>query len=248
MAVVATMQCDPVDQRRQLHGALEEGTGRRRLLLRGGTGLALALFATTTIRAALAADDYGATMEVLRFAHERETTAYHRYVVYSRQALKERYRGIAYLFNAIASSELIYAQNFNRVLSRLGVEIAPFQPPEPKLGDTKANLIEAAAKELNSIDVVYPDILKQLTAGAYQDAIVNATYAWELHKQHRGIIQQIDDYTADHFEEVAKTIDEKSTYHVCQICGSTLTEVPAGLCPICGQPATQYRKIEYFLL
>ena len=229
--------------------ALQPRDSRRQLLLKGSVGVALSALALFPRRAAEAAADYGTTIKTLWFAYEREMTAYRRYVVYSRQARTEHYRGIAYLFNAIASSELIHAQNFDRVLSRLGVEIEQFQPPAPAVADTKANLIDAAAKELNSIDAVYPDIVKQLEVENYRDAIVNATYAWESHKQHRGIIQKIDDYTADHFEEVARTIDEKAgSYYVCEICGSTVTEIPRDSCPICGLPSTHYRKIEFFLL
>jgi rubrerythrin len=247
MAVVARLTSNPDDGPERQCSEPRQGIARRALLLRGSAGIGVGAFATFPFRAA--ADDYATTIKTLRFAYEREMTAYRRYVVYSRQGRTEHYRGISYLFNAIATSELIHAQNFDRVLSRLGVEIEQFQPPEPNVADTKANLIDAAAKELNSIDIVYPDIVKQLEVENYRDAIVAATYAWESHKQHRGIIQKIDDYTADHFEEVARTIDEKTgSYYVCEICGSTLNDIPLDTCPICGLPSTHYRKIEFFLL
>jgi rubrerythrin len=245
---VASLQCDP-DEAQGRRRAIQERISRRVLLRKGIGGFAMSAVAVLSIRVPAAADDYGITIKTLQFGYEREMTAYRRYVAYSRQARAERYRGISYLFNAIASSELIHAQNFDRVLSRLGVEIAQFQPLEPTVADTKANLIDAAAKELSSIDVVYPDILKQLEVEKYRDAIVNATYAWESHRQHRGIIQKIEEYTADHFEEVARTIDEKAgAYYVCEICGSTVNEIPLDACPICGLPSTHYRKIEFFLL
>ena len=246
---MARVKSGPDEARERRRRDLRQGVSRRALLLKGTAGLALGALVLLPIRAPGAADDYATTIKTLRFAYEREMTSYRRYVVYSRQARTEHYRGISYLFNAIASSELIHAQNFDRVLSRLGVEIEQFQPPEPNVADTKANLIDAAAKELNSIDAVYPDILKQLELENYKDAIVNATYAWESHKQHRGIIQKIEDYTADHFEEVARTIDEKTgSYYVCEICGSTVNDIPLDTCPICGLPSTHYRKIEFFLL
>ena len=240
---VTGLQCDP-GQARGWRRKVQEGISRRVLLLNGVGG-----FAVLSIPVPAAADDYGITIKTLQFGYEREMMAYRRYVAYGRQARAERYRGISYLFNAIASSELIHARNFDRVLSRLGVEIAQFQTPEPTVADTKANLIDAAAKELNSIDAVYPDILKQLEVESYRDAIVNATYAWESHRQHRGIIQKIEEYTTDHFEEVARTIDEKAgAYYVCEICGSTVNEIPLDACSICGLPSTHYRKIEFFLL
>jgi rubrerythrin len=249
MTVVARLTSDPDEGPERQRRDPRQGIARRVLLLRGSAGIAVGAFAAFPFRALEAADDYGTTIKTLRFAYEREMTAYRRYVVYGRQARTERYRGISYLFNAIATSELIHAQNFDRVLSRLGVEIEQFKPPEPNVADTKANLIDAAAKELNSIDAVYPDILKQLELENYKDAIVNATYAWESHKQHRGIIQKIEDYTAGHFEEVTRTIDEKTgSYYVCEICGSTVNDIPLDTCPICGLPSTHYRKIEFFLL
>lgn len=246
---MAGSQYNPGDGPGSRATGLRPGDSRRQLLLKSSVGIALSALTLFPRRAAGTAADYGTTIKTLRLAYEREMTAYRRYVVYSRKARAENYRGIAYLFNAIASSELIHAQNFDRVLSRLGAEIEQFQPPDPAVAGTKANLIDAAAKELNSIDTVYPDIVKQLEVENYRDAIVNATYAWESHKQHRGIIQKIDDYTVDHFEEVARTIDEKTgSYYVCEICGSTVTDITGDSCPICGLPSTHYRKIEFFLL
>lgn len=195
------------------------------------------------------ASDYAATIKTLETAHDREMTAYHRYVAYARRARDDRYRGIAYLFKALASSELVHAQNFNRVLSTLGIDIPDFKPPVPAVSDTKSNLIDAAARELKSIDSFYPDTLAQLEAEKYGDAITNATYAWESHKQHRGIITRIQEYSPDYFETVATTIDEESgSFYICAICGSTLNEVPVNECPICGNPSTHYRKIEAFMI
>jgi len=221
----------------------------RRAALTIGLGFAPVVLRAPSLCRAAAVSDYAATIKTLQTAHDREMTAYQRYVLYARAARDEKYRGIAYLFKALASSELIHAQNFNRVLSNLGVDIPEFQPPPQTVADTKSNLIDAAGRELQSIDSVYPEILKQLEAEQYRDAVTNATYAWESHKQHRGIIIRIQEYSPDHFETVATTIDEDTgSFYICAICGSTLNEIPLNKCPICGNPSSHYRKIEVFML
>ena len=41
-------------------------------------------------------------------------------MLFGRLAKADGYKGIAYLYTALATSELIHAQNYNRVLVKLG--------------------------------------------------------------------------------------------------------------------------------
>ena len=220
----------------------------------GGRGCTRRRFAARAIGVVLAcgaglratAATYGDTATALAQARDKEMRTYHRYMDFGRQARSEGYRGIAYLFTAFASSELIHAQNFGRILSRLGVELLPQAKEATNApGATRDNLLVAVDSELESIDRFYPALLERLNAEAHADAIATVRYAWASEKQHRDIIQKIRRWSPGFFEQVARTIDEKTgAYFVCQLCGSTTQAVPRDRCAVCAMPPLHYRRIE----
>jgi rubrerythrin len=109
----------------------------------------------------------------------------------------------------------------------LGVEITPRAERQVQVGSTQQNLIKAAADEMDSIDALYPALLRDLKPEGFQDAIRITTYAWETEKQHVGILKSIQRWTPNHFEAVAKKIEnETGQYFVCQICGGTAVQMP----------------------
>lgn len=188
---------------------------------------------------------YPITIEVLREGATIEMGAHIRYAQFSHKADEEGYKGIAYMLTALATSELIHAQNYGRTLALLRAPIDYPQPQAPAVSDTKSNLIFAADAEINTVDNVYPDILERLKSENHEEAIQSVVYAWESHKQHRDIIKKIQKWSPDFFETVARRIDKNSDhYYVCKICGSTLYEIPTAGCPICEHPSTHYSLID----
>ena len=101
-------------------------------------------------------ESYRRTLESLRMARSSELGAYHRYVSFSRRAREEGYAVVSYLFTALASSELIHAQNYERVLLALGSFPADLRVTDIPVADTRSNLIYAAEREVDTIDNKYP--------------------------------------------------------------------------------------------
>jgi rubrerythrin len=166
-------------------------------------------------------------------------------MAFTKQAKTDGYPGIAYLFTALATAELIHAQNSEKLLARLGVEATARAERQIQVGKTQQNLIRAAADEINSVEMFYPSLLKELKPEGFQDAIKTTTWAWETEKQHLGILKSIQRWTPNHFEAVAKKIEnETGQYFVCQICGGTEVKLPKGKCSICQFPSDNVRKIE----
>lgn len=187
---------------------------------------------------------YPATIVALKKGVIVETNAQRRYVLFGRLAKADGYKGLAYLYTALATSELIHAQNYNKVLATLGE--LPFEPdkPEVPVGTTKENLIYAAEREVTSIENIYPDLLRLVEAEGDADAISAVGYSWASHKQHRDIIKKIRRWSPSHFESVARKIDKSTDrYYICPICGSTVTEMPEDACPVCREPPGDYRLI-----
>lgn len=186
-----------------------------------------------------------ASIQALKEAAATEWRAHRRYVAYARRAKLDGYDGIAYLFTALAISELIHAQNYNRLLAMSGEEILEMESTQVPVTTTKDNVIDAANKELNSIENVYPDILQHVTAAGSEEAVLTVRYAWESHSQHLDIINKIRQWSPTHFEIVARRIDKTTErYFICQICGSTVKKIPQTTCPICANPARYYRPID----
>jgi rubrerythrin len=219
---------------------------RRRFVIAAGSISLLSLVGLTFCRTSAAAERYANSISALKQGVAAERGAYRRYVEFGRYAKRDGYKGLAYLYTALATSELIHAQNYTRVLATLGELVGDVETATVPVGTAKENLIYAAERELNSIEKTYPDLLKAVEAEGHTDSIAVVQYSWASHKQHLDIIEKIRRWSPNFFESVAKKIDEGTNrYFVCQICGSTVTEIPEDVCPVCKEPPSKYRLIPY---
>lgn len=213
----------------------------RRLVVRSSAWLALTGLGWP---ASVPARAYPATVAAMKAARDVELSVHHHYVEYGRQARREGYLGIAYLFAAVAASESVHATNFSRLLARLDADAPPAPQPVVTAGSTRENLLRGAKGEIHSVDTFYPGLLEQLGPEGFEDAILAVRWAWESEKQHRDKMQQILRWSPMFFEKVARTIDEKTgRYLVCQVCGATVNTLPPTTCSVCKQPVAAYRVI-----
>jgi rubrerythrin len=218
---------------------------RRRFLQLAAGGALVLPFVLALPRQVMAAPEYAATRAALRRGIASETGAHRRYLVFGSQAKRDGHDGIAYLYAALAASELIHAQNYAKVLATLGEE-PPYAPEvrDPELRSTKENLILSANSELASIEKTYPGLLREVSAEGVEDAVLAVRYAWESHKQHLDIINKILRWSPTMFETVARRIDEHTDrYYVCEVCGSTVVVLPQASCPICAAEVSSYRLV-----
>lgn len=215
---------------------------RRAWLMRGGM-LALPALLLASRRARATA--YPVTAAAMREAQVAEMGVYYRYTDFARKAQQDGYRGIAYLFAAFAAAEFVHAGNFGRIQAGLGSEVPPIAKPAFSVGSTRDNLMAAAEGEIRSVDDHYPRLLDRIRPEGHADAMASVSYAWETEKRHRDKIRQVQRWSPSFFEQVAKVIDQKTgQYHVCQLCGCTLHQVPTTNCPVCNNLPRHYRLIE----
>jgi len=216
---------------------------RRRII-----GSILAVVATgwmQPVRRAGATSAYNATIAAMKEAQAAETWVSRQYFAFSRKALDDGYKGVAYLFTAFASSEHVHASNFGQVLEQLGAEAPPLPPYTGPVGTTRENLIAGARGEAESIEDLYPKMLDRIKPEGHQEAMRFVQFAWASERQHHDKIKQIRRYTPTMFELVAKHIDSGTgDYLVCRACGSTLNALPAQTCPVCQAAARNYHRIE----
>lgn len=157
---------------------------------------ALPLFLPFQANALTSADNrstmsYPDTVKVLKQAYKSEMIAHKHYVGYVEKARMENYPNIAYMFQAFSISEKIHADNYDRIISNLGDKI--INTPLPiTVHDTKTNLATAAEKEMEKIEIIYPDFINKAQPEAYDEAITHLMYSWKSHRQHE---EKIKKYT-----------------------------------------------------
>ena len=106
--------------------------------------------------------------------------------------------------------------------------------------------IAAIDDEIDAIDNLYPRTLERIKPEGHAEARRLVTFAWNSEHQHRDLIRKIRRYSPLLFEQVAKTIDEKTgLYFVCRACGSTLNKVPSPACPVCAAAPDQYGRVPF---
>lgn len=127
----------------------------RRILLHTSARLMMGIpLIFLDFRAAFAVGPDAEGALILQSAARAEMKAFNRYVTFARKAQTEGYKGVSYLFLALAASELIHAQNYNRVLTKMGADIIAPGNPSIEVSDTRNNLIAAAKAELDRKSVV----------------------------------------------------------------------------------------------
>ena len=187
---------------------------------------------------------YQMTIEILKEAYWSEITAKKHYDAYCQKALFENYPNIAFLFSALSNSEKIHAINFKNLMISLDVALGSMDIPI-FIADTKKNLNNAAKKELEKINEFYPRIFDKLLSESQDKAILYCMYSWKSHKQHEIMIRDIKKYSGIFFEPLARKIENMNpNYHVCNICGSTVDEMPTLPCEICNYSTAHYQKLE----
>ena len=189
---------------------------------------------------------YPQTVIALQERYADEVIAHEKYGAFAEYAFKEGYPAIAHLFRALAYSEAVHARNFARLLREMGRE--PLIPSvEFQLTSTREHLQLAAAVEAAEIDKEYPAILERIREEKNEQAMRFITYAWKAEQQHRDLIFQIKKAASWYFGMLVSKIEGSPTrYFVCQVCGSTVMEMPGNRCPICDHPPEQYREVPGF--
>jgi len=187
---------------------------------------------------------YPETIAVLSMLYESEVKAGYRYQLFANAALAEGHDNIAHLLTAMAASEAVHAKSFKYLLSLMGVVPAEVDLSAINASKTKHNLKFATEVELSEIDKEYPLYLKRIKKEGHTEAIRNIEYAWQSEKQHRALIKEIKGGTGMFFSMLLKYFRSNPTrYYVNDVCGATVTEIPADMCPICHHPVLTYREI-----
>jgi rubrerythrin len=164
------------------------------------------------------------TEDHLRESFAGESQANRRYTFFAEKADKEGYPQIARLFRAAAEAETVHARNHFNAMDGVG--------------STKENLNAGVIGEHHEFTRMYPPFIE--AARTEQNKRAEVTFEWA---------NAVEEIHYNFFQEALKALkaDQKlkeGPYYVCQVCGNTvLGEAPAK-CPICGAPASRFKKVD----
>ncbi len=164
------------------------------------------------------------TEENLQSAFAGESQANRRYLFFADKAEKEGYPQAARLFRAAAEAETIHARNHLAAMDGVG--------------STRDNLMAGAIGEHYEFTRMYPPFIEQAEIENNKRAHRTFEYANEVEQIHH-----------KHFEEAIKAFDagqqlKDEPYFVCQVCGNTVAGEAPEKCPICGTPASKFKRVE----
>ena len=176
----------------------------------------------------------------LMCAFAGESQARNRYTYYASAAKKEGYVQIADIFTETANQEKEHAKRLFKLMEGGEIEIPASTFPAGPVGDTKTNLLDAAAGEEHEWTEMYPDFAKTATEEGFQEIAAVFTAIAVAEKQHdkryKDLAANID--AAKVFER-----DEDVVWR-CRNCGYIHTGKKAlTKCPACAHPQAHFELL-----
>ncbi|MBE3582696.1 MAG: rubrerythrin family protein [Limnochordaceae bacterium] len=151
-----------------------------------------------------------------------ESQAHMRYYIFANEAEKAGKPNVARLFRAIAYAEEVHATNHFKALGLLQ--------------ETAANLQTAIDGENFEVNEMYPAYHEVAKLQDERDAQRTTHYALEAEKLHARLYGE-----AKQLVEQGKDEDGEPVY-VCPVCGYTVKGNAPDKCPVCGAPASKFKK------
>lgn len=162
------------------------------------------------------------TKSNLSAAFAGESQAHMKYLVFAQVAEREGLVNVARLFRAASFAEQMHAAAHLRALGNVG--------------NTVENLEAAIKGETFEVDEMYPAYMAAAQAQAEQGAKASMERALAAEKIHAQL------YTRAKEAVVAKQDVTLPAIHVCEVCGWTVEGDAPDRCPLCGAPASRFRK------
>jgi rubrerythrin len=161
-----------------------------------------------------------ATIDNLKEAFAGESQANRKYLAFAKKADEEGFHQVARLFRAAAAAETVHAHNHLTVMK--GIK------------STNENLKEAIAGEVQEFKEMYPSFIKE------SEQEENEAATWTFN-----VANKVEEIHANLYEKALQNLGEniEVTYYVCKFCGNTVEKEAPKICPICGAPQTEFKKI-----
>lgn len=170
----------------------------------------------------------------LNTAFQGESNASNRYAAFARQAEKDGYPEVAKLFRATSASEAIHRDAHKQAIIKLGGKVDKFELEAVKPGTTAENLEAAIKGETYENEKMYPEFMALAEKENARPAMRTLRFAKETEEAH-----------AQLYKEALANLGKQGAvnYYVCQVCGMTVTKLPAEKCKVCRKSVDEYKEI-----
>ncbi len=167
-----------------------------------------------------------------------ESQARSRYTLYAEKAREEGYRQIAAIFMETAEQELSHARQFFSLLEGGTVEISAGYPAGV-VGDTRANLAEAAAGERQE----WSDLYENFAGTATEEGFPHIANLFKL-------ISKVEQMHEARYLRLLERLESGTVFEqgepvewMCRRCGFTITAKAAPKrCPVCGMDQGWFQR------
>ncbi|WP_414468520.1 rubrerythrin family protein [Methanobacterium sp. ACI-7] len=161
------------------------------------------------------------TKENLKEAFTGESEANRKYLAFAKKADEEGFLQVARLFRAAAYAETVHAHNHMHFMGAIK--------------NTEDNLKTAIEGEVAEFKEMYPAMIEQAKEEGEEGALWSFDVANKVEEIHAGLYQNALDNLGENVE---------SFYYVCNFCGNTVEKEAPEICPVCGAPKKEFKKIE----
>jgi rubrerythrin len=161
------------------------------------------------------------TNENLKEAFAGESQANRKYLAFAKKADEDGFHQVARLFRAAAQAETVHAHNHLEVMKGIG--------------STEENLKTAIDGEVAEFKEMYPNFIEEAKKDNNEAALWSFNVANKVEEIHAGLYDNALQSLGNNVETV---------YYVCNFCGNTVEKEAPSICPICGAPQKEFKKIE----
>lgn len=186
---------------------------------------------------------YKTLISVLQKAITGESNARLKYQEYSKIALKEGFKNVAYLFSGLVFAEQIHIKNHTQGLRVIDPQESNFKPPHEQIQGktTKENVEDAIAGETYEFKEMYPDLITETKSEHGENADItrlSLTWAKKVEWTHQEVLQlALKSLLEGHDIQ----LDE---IFICRVCGNLRITKNTEVCPVCGHDADFYTLVK----
>ena len=182
-------------------------------------------------------------INALKKAITGESNAKLKYQEYSKIALKEGFKNVAYLFSGLVVAEQIHIKNHTQGLRVIDPQEGNFKPTlEPKQGKTtKENVEDAIAGETHEFKEMYPGLIAETKGEHGENAdVTRLSFNWarKVEWTHQEALQLALKALIEGHDIQLEEI------FICRVCGNLRLTKSEEVCPVCGHDAEFYTAVK----
>jgi rubrerythrin len=173
------------------------------------------------------------SLDNLQTAYARESKQSHMYGLFAPRAEKEKYKGMAAMYKALARSESIHAAMHASMMREHSIEPAAVKFDTVVVGTTMQTVKMALSFEELEFGSMYPNLARTAEQEQFKEGVDRFTMIHSVEERHVQLLKEAQD----------KMGNVGAKYLVCPGCGYVVTSDETDECPVCKAPKAKFEKM-----